>query len=68
MKKPYETWPEWLVSGIIAAYRSGQTPAEIGATILRSEGVVQSKLVREGVYLSASTKRKQLAEIAQEGF
>lgn len=62
----WEAWPQWLVDAAITAYQNGATPAEIGATIKRKEGVVRSKLVREGVYISKAQSRKQLPEIQEE--
>ncbi len=65
----WKAWPQWLTDAVTTAYLSGLTPAVIGATINRSESVVRSKLVREGVYVSKTTKRQQLKEIcAEEGF
>lgn len=68
MKAIWESWPQWLTDAAIAAYQSGEHPATIGAVLGRREGVVRSKLVREGVYLSASVTRKaRIAEMV-EGF
>lgn len=64
----WESWPQWLVDAIIAAYREGKTCVEIGATIGRREGVIRSKLVREGVYISAAMKRKTFVAAQPEGF
>jgi hypothetical protein len=65
----WRQWPQWLTEAVIAAYKQGATPAMIGATISRSESVVRSKLVREGVYVSKSTQRRTLRETtAEEGF
>lgn len=68
MAEIWKAWPQWLTDSVIAAYRSGIHPAEIGATIGRREAVVRSKLVREGIYISAAMQRT--AKIAQsaEGF
>lgn len=68
MKTIWESWPQWLTEAVIAAYRSGKHPAEIGAVLGRREGVIRGKLIREGVYVSAAMKRKvEIAEMA-EGF
>jgi len=65
----WKQWPQWLTEAIIAAYKQGATPAMIGATISRSEAVVRSKLVREGVYVSKATQRQTVREnTAEEGF
>ena len=58
----WKSWPVWLTESVIIAYKQGVEPAVIGATISRSEAVVRSKLVREGVYISLSDKRKQAKE------
>ena len=68
MKAIWESWPQWLTDSVIAAYRSGEHPATIGAVIGRREGVVRSKLVREGVYLSAAMKRQTIIAESAEGF
>jgi hypothetical protein len=68
MKVIWESWPQWLTDAVIAAYRSGQHPATIGAVLGRREAVIRGKLIREGVYISATTKRQlKVAEMA-EGF
>jgi len=68
MKVIWESWPQWLTDAVIAAYRNGQHPATIGAVIGRREAVIRGKLIREGVYISANTKRQlKIAEMA-EGF
>jgi hypothetical protein len=64
----WKAWPQWLTSAVIAAYQQGATPAMIGATISRSESVVRSKLVREGVYVSKTTQRQTLKSTCEEGF
>ena len=64
----WKSWPQWLTDAVIAAYKSGKTPVVIGAVIGRREGVVRAKLVREGVYISAATKRKTIVAEAEEGF
>ena len=64
----WKAWPQWLVDAVVAAYKDGRTPAEIGATISRSEAVIRAKLVREGVYVSASTRRVQDRAQSAEGF
>lgn len=64
----WRQWPQWLTEAVIAAYQQGATPAMIGATISRSESVVRSKLVREGVYVSKTTQRQTLKNTCEEGF
>lgn len=64
----WKAWPQWLTDAAIVAYKQGLTPAQIGATICRSESTVRSKLVREGVYLSKNTQRKQIIAELAEGF
>lgn len=64
----WKAWPQWLTDAAIVAYKQGLTPAQIGATICRSESTVRSKLVREGVYLSKNTQRVQMKMQAIEGF
>lgn len=64
----WKAWPQWLTGAVVAAYRDGRTPAEIGATISRSEAVIRAKLVREGVYVSAAIKRKAYVAEQAEGF
>ncbi len=68
MKNIWESWPQWLTDSVVAAYQSGQHPATIGAVLGRREGVVRAKLVREGVYLSASVQRKARIAETVEGF
>jgi hypothetical protein len=68
MKAIWESWPQWLTDAVIAAYKEGKHPAEIGAVINRTGGVVRSKLVREGVYISATTKRQIAKASSSEGF
>ncbi len=68
MKPIWESWPEWLTEAVVAAYKSGQEPAMIGAVLGRREAVIRGKLVRLGVYESAAMKRQlKIAEMA-EGF
>lgn len=68
MKGIWESWPQWLTDSVIAAYRSGKEPAEIGAVLGRREAVIRGKLIREGVYISAAMKRAtKIAQMA-EGF
>ena len=65
----WKSWPQWLTDAVTQAYKQGLTPAQIGATISRSEAVIRSKLVREGVYVSKTTQRQQLKETCtEEGF
>jgi hypothetical protein len=66
LKPIWESWPEWLTEATITAYQQGQTPAQIAAVIKRTEGVVRSKLVREGVYISKTQKRKQIVMNMEE--
>jgi hypothetical protein len=68
MKLVWESWPQWLTDAVIAAYRSGKHPAEIGAVIGRREGVIRGKLIREGVYISAAMQRKHKIAETVEGF
>jgi hypothetical protein len=68
MKSIWESWPEWLTEAVVAAYKSGQESAMIGAVLGRREAVIRGKLVRLGVYESAAMKRQlKRVEIA-EGF
>lgn len=68
MKAIWESWPQWLIDAVVEAYRSGKSPAEIGAVIGRREGVIRGRLVREGVYISAATRRQTIIATAEEGF
>jgi alpha-galactosidase/6-phospho-beta-glucosidase family protein len=68
MKPLWESWPQWLIDAAVAAYRDGIHPATIGAVISRSEASVRSRLVREGVYISAASKRKMQIAQSAEGF
>jgi hypothetical protein len=64
----WKSWPSWLTDAVVAAYQQGEHPATIGATLGRREAVVRAKLVREGVYISAATKRKTNIAMREEGF
>jgi hypothetical protein len=68
MKAVWESWPQWLTDAVISAYRSGQEPAMIAAVLGRREAVVRGKLIREGVYISAATKRQMEHAQSAEGF
>jgi hypothetical protein len=65
---PWKTWPQWLVDAIVAAYKSGMTPAQIGEYIWRTEGEVRYRLVKEGVYISQSEKRQLEIRETVSGF
>lgn len=64
----WNSWPQWLTDAIVRAYQEGLTSSQIGAVLQRSEPIVRSKLVHEGVYVSQKDRRKQLKETQQEGF
>ena len=66
MKPIWSSWPQWLTDAVISAYQSGVSVEQIGATISRSGPVVRSKLVRENVYISATTKRQTIKQEARE--
>jgi len=53
-------YPEWLTTGLVHGYKTGVTVKEMAELLLYPEGSVRSKLIREGVYESQNTKRKQL--------
>lgn len=62
-KYPY---PEWLTVGLVHGYKSGATVKEMAELILYPEASVRWKLVREGIYESHNTKRKQLRATTAE--
>jgi hypothetical protein len=66
MRLPYETWPNWLVNGIIRAYQEGADTRTIAQTLLRPEGAIRARLVRAGVYVSLRdrTKMKRVEQAA----
>jgi hypothetical protein len=64
----WESWPQWLVDAVVQAYQAGQHPATIGAVIGRREAVIRSKLVREGVYISAAAKRQMAIASSEDCF
>lgn len=68
MKAIWESWPQWLTDSVITAYRSGEYPATIGAVLGRREAVIRGKLIREGVYIGAATKRQIKIAETEEGF
>jgi hypothetical protein len=68
MIDPQKMWPQWLVNAVCDAYQSGVAFNEIALVLMRPEGSVRSKLVREGVYISKTAKRQTVKAEAQEGF
>lgn len=68
MKAIWESWPQWLTDAVVQAYQAGQHPATIGATIGRREAVIRSKLIREGVYISAAMKRQMQIASSEDCF
>jgi hypothetical protein len=61
-------YPDWIRPAICAAYQSGITVEAIAEVMARPINSIRWLLSREGVYISKSGKKKQLAVIEETGF